>query len=47
LGKVAFDTAMELDLKYIDNWSLMTDAFIFLKTIPLILSRFMDQGGEG
>lgn len=32
-----FDEWMRLDLKYIDNWSLMLDAKIFLKTIPVVL----------
>ncbi|MFH0798827.1 MAG: sugar transferase [Pseudomonadota bacterium] len=40
-GKVAFDMAMELDLKYIDNWSLAKDILIFFKTLPLIISRFL------
>lgn len=39
-GKVTFDMAMELDLNYIDNWSLARDISIVLKTVPLILSRF-------
>jgi exopolysaccharide biosynthesis polyprenyl glycosylphosphotransferase len=29
---------MQLDLKYIDNWSLWLDAKIFLRTIPIVLS---------
>jgi lipopolysaccharide/colanic/teichoic acid biosynthesis glycosyltransferase len=28
---------MELDLQYIDNWSLQLDFEIFLKTIPVVL----------
>ncbi len=43
-GKVAFSTAMELDLKYIDNWSLAKDVAILFKTVPLILSRFGKRG---
>lgn len=38
--QMAFDDGMELDLKYIDNWSLGRDIVIVFKTIPLILSRF-------
>ncbi len=38
--KVTFDKGMELDLNYIDNWSLGKDIAIVIKTIPLILSRF-------
>lgn len=34
---INFDRWMELDLKYIDNWSLMLDFKILLKTIPAIL----------
>jgi exopolysaccharide biosynthesis polyprenyl glycosylphosphotransferase len=33
---VKFDRWMELDLAYIDNWSLWLDAKIFLKTIPYV-----------
>jgi lipopolysaccharide/colanic/teichoic acid biosynthesis glycosyltransferase len=29
---------MELDLEYIDNWSLWLDAKILLKTIPAVIS---------
>jgi len=35
---VEFNRWMELDLKYIDNWSLWLDAQIFLRTIPIVLS---------
>jgi len=35
---VDFKRWMQLDLKYIDNWSLWLDAKIFLKTIPIVLS---------
>lgn len=34
---IKFDRWMELDLAYIDNWSLWLDAKIFLKTIPCVL----------
>ena len=33
-----FKRWMQLDLKYIDNWSLWLDAKIFLRTIPIVLS---------
>jgi len=35
---VDFTRWMQLDLKYIDNWSLWLDAKIFLRTIPIVLS---------
>jgi exopolysaccharide biosynthesis polyprenyl glycosylphosphotransferase len=33
-----FEKWLELDLKYIDNWSLLLDLKILLKTIPAVLS---------
>jgi exopolysaccharide biosynthesis polyprenyl glycosylphosphotransferase len=33
-----FDEWMKLDLEYIDNWSLMLDIGILLKTVPVVLS---------
>lgn len=38
-NEVRFDQWMELDLKYIDNWSLKLDLIILLKTIPVVLSE--------
>jgi len=38
-SEIPFEKWMELDLKYIDNWSLWLDFKILLKTIPAILSR--------
>jgi exopolysaccharide biosynthesis polyprenyl glycosylphosphotransferase len=35
---VDFNRWMQLDLKYIDNWSLWLDTKIFLRTIPILLS---------
>ena len=35
---LSFDKWMELDLTYIDNWSLWLDFKILLKTIPAVLS---------
>ncbi len=35
---ILFDQWMDMDLNYIDNWSLWLDFVIFLKTIPAVLS---------
>ncbi len=35
---IDFNRWMQLDLKYIDNWSLWLDTKIFLRTIPIVLS---------
>jgi len=35
---ISFEQWMELDLEYIDNWSLKGDLRIFFKTIPAVLS---------
>jgi lipopolysaccharide/colanic/teichoic acid biosynthesis glycosyltransferase len=35
---IDFDQWMELDLEYIDHWSLGRDLAIVLKTIPAVLS---------
>ena len=32
-----FDEWMELDLEYIDNWSLWFDFKILMKTVPVVL----------
>ncbi len=37
-NEIDFDEWMELDLRYIDNWSLKLDLLILLKTIPVVLS---------
>ncbi|HZZ83583.1 MAG TPA: sugar transferase [Anaeromyxobacteraceae bacterium] len=37
-SEIDFDRWMELDLAYIDNWSLWLDLRIFLLTIPAVLS---------
>jgi len=34
---VPFEQWMELDLKYIDEWSLMLDLKVMLKTVPAVL----------
>lgn len=38
-NNITFRKWMELDLKYIDNWSLWLDTKILVKTIPVVLSR--------
>jgi exopolysaccharide biosynthesis polyprenyl glycosylphosphotransferase len=37
-NEINFDKWMKLDLEYIDNWSLLLDFKILLKTIPAVLS---------
>lgn len=37
-SNLSFEKWMELDLEYIDHWSLVLDASIVLRTIPAILS---------
>lgn len=37
-SELDFDTWMKLDLKYIDQWSLVLDFIILLKTIPAVLT---------
>ncbi len=36
-SQIGFDEWMRLDLNYIDNWSLLLDLKILLKTIPVVL----------
>jgi lipopolysaccharide/colanic/teichoic acid biosynthesis glycosyltransferase len=36
-NQIDFDEWMRMDLLYIDNWSLLLDVKIFLKTIPIVL----------
>jgi len=36
-NEIDFDEWMKLDLQYIDNWSLLLDVKIALKTIPIVL----------
>jgi exopolysaccharide biosynthesis polyprenyl glycosylphosphotransferase len=38
-NNIKFDKWMELDLAYIDNWSLRLDFIIFLKTIKTVIQR--------
>jgi lipopolysaccharide/colanic/teichoic acid biosynthesis glycosyltransferase len=37
-SNIGFERWVELDLEYIDNWSLALDARILLKTLPAVLS---------
>ena len=39
-NNIPFDQWMELDLEYIDNWSLWLDLKILLKTIPAVVSGY-------
>jgi exopolysaccharide biosynthesis polyprenyl glycosylphosphotransferase len=39
-NKIGFDQWMQLDLQYIDHWSLWLDFKILLRTIPTVLSGF-------
>ncbi|EKD26412.1 MAG: hypothetical protein ACD_79C01216G0003 [uncultured bacterium] len=36
-NEITFERWMEMDLEYIDNWSLALDFYILLKTIPIVL----------
>jgi lipopolysaccharide/colanic/teichoic acid biosynthesis glycosyltransferase len=36
-SKISFEEWMKLDLQYIDNWSLLLDFKIILKTIPAVI----------
>jgi lipopolysaccharide/colanic/teichoic acid biosynthesis glycosyltransferase len=38
-NNIPFDKWMELDLEYIDQWNLLLDFRILVKTIPAILRR--------
>jgi lipopolysaccharide/colanic/teichoic acid biosynthesis glycosyltransferase len=33
------DTALQMDLFYIENWSLGLDLYILLKTVGVVLTR--------
>ena len=37
-SEVDFDRWMEMDLKYIDSWSIALDVKILLRTIPVVLT---------
>ena len=36
---LSFDECVQLDLFYIENWSLTYELFILSKTIPVLLSQ--------
>ena len=36
-NNVDFKTWMQQDLQYIDNWSLLLDVKLLLKTVPVVL----------
>jgi lipopolysaccharide/colanic/teichoic acid biosynthesis glycosyltransferase len=36
-NQVDFEQWMELDLQYIDNWSLWLDLKIIFRTVPVVL----------
>ncbi|MFZ0589119.1 MAG: sugar transferase, partial [Bryobacteraceae bacterium] len=36
--KLDFETWMKMDMEYIDNWSLLLDLKIILKSIPYVLT---------
>jgi len=38
-NRIGFERWMELDMEYIDNWSLLLDVEILLKTIPAVFRR--------
>jgi exopolysaccharide biosynthesis polyprenyl glycosylphosphotransferase len=38
-NNIPFDKWMEMDMEYIDNWSLMLDFIIILKTVRVIFAR--------
>ncbi|MDH3537230.1 MAG: sugar transferase, partial [Gammaproteobacteria bacterium] len=38
-SNLPFDKWMELDMNYIDHWSLWLDLKILVKTIPAVLTR--------
>jgi lipopolysaccharide/colanic/teichoic acid biosynthesis glycosyltransferase len=37
-SRIGFERWMELDLDYIDNWSLWSDVKILARTVPAVLS---------
>lgn len=39
-NQIDFDTWIRLDLEYIDNWSLLLDIKLLLRTIPVVLTGY-------
>jgi exopolysaccharide biosynthesis polyprenyl glycosylphosphotransferase len=37
-NQISFEEWMYLDMQYIDNWSLMTDLGLILKTVPVVIT---------
>jgi exopolysaccharide biosynthesis polyprenyl glycosylphosphotransferase len=37
-NQISFEEWMYLDMQYIDNWSLMTDVRLILKTVPVVIT---------
>jgi lipopolysaccharide/colanic/teichoic acid biosynthesis glycosyltransferase len=37
-SNIGFERWVELDLEYIDNWSLALDAYILIKTVPAVIT---------
>ncbi len=37
--QTTFDEMVDLDIEYVDNWSLGLDAKIILRTIPVVFGR--------
>ena len=37
-SNLSWDDTVRLDLYYVDNWSLLTDVAILLKTLPVVLT---------
>jgi exopolysaccharide biosynthesis polyprenyl glycosylphosphotransferase len=37
-NQISFEEWMYLDMQYIDNWSLMTDLRLILKTVPVVIT---------
>jgi lipopolysaccharide/colanic/teichoic acid biosynthesis glycosyltransferase len=38
-SNASFDSYVRLDLYYVDNWSLLTDLAVLVKTVPTVLLR--------
>ena len=37
-SNVTFDQRIQMDMKYIDNWSLFLDIRLILKTVPVVIT---------
>ncbi len=49
-NNVDFKTWMQQDLQYIDNWSLLLDVKLLLRTVPVVLwgvgAKLLAAGGQ-